>query len=365
MSKVRLRHKQLMIAGIVGAVIMLLISLFIFILIVRNIQDANRNDRVEEMQQLQDAQKILQQEMKKVPVVIRKNGVKAGDVLAESDIKTIDVPSASVPANIMKKENIVGKYTKIDLPQNTPITESMLFEKGVTVADLRNQEFKLIKLPSKLDSKQFVDVRIKFPTGEDYIVLAKKKVSDLAGNIITFQMTEQDILLMSSAIVDAYINDATIYSLSYVDPYMQKEAIVTYPPKDAVNKLIKSDPNIVERATEQLESRKRTVLEMNLRSMTEEERAKYNTGAGIGTSSNSTDTSSSSGYTSSQPPVKDAIPMSEANSESPESQTQSLSHTVDNSVTNPQPVTQPVPVETDTQLDSKIYGETPQTTVKP
>ncbi|CCC86264.1 zinc metalloprotease ZmpB (plasmid) [Paenibacillus polymyxa M1] len=365
MSKVRLRHKQLMIAGVVGAVIMSLIGLVIMILVIRNIQDSYRVDRVKVEQQLQDANKTIQQEMKQVPVVIRKNGVKAGDVLSESDIKTINVPSASVPANIMRKENIVGKYTKIDLPQNTPVTQSMLFEKGVTAADLRNQEFKLIQLPTKLDSRQFVDVRIKFPTGEDYIVLAKKKVSDLAGNVITFQMNEQDILLMSSAIVDAYINDATIYALSYVDPYMQKEAIVTYPPKDSVNKLIKSDPNIVERATEQLESRKRTVLEMNLRSMTEEERAKYNAGAGIGTSGSPADTSNNSGYSSSQPPVKDAIPTNEANSEGAESPTQTITPTGDNDVSNLQPVPQPVTVEPDTQSESKIYGETSQTTVKP
>lgn len=364
MSKIRLRQKQLILAGVVGAVIMMLIALFVMILIVRNMQAASSNERVEVEQKVQDYEKIIQQEMKKVPVVIKKNGLKAGDVLAESDIKTIEVPSASAPANIMSKESIVGKYTKIDLPQNTAVSQSMLFEKGVTANDLRNQEFKLIQLPTKLDSRQFVDVRIKFPTGEDYIVLGKKKVSDLTGNIITFQMNEQDILLMSSAIVDAYINDATIYALSYVDPYMQSEAIVTYPPKESVKNLIKSDPNIVERATEQLESRKRTVLEMNLRSMTPEERAKYNTGAGIGTN-NTSSSSSESGYSSDQPPVRGSIPTKDAYNDNSETQTQAETPPTTEKESSQQPVQQPTPVETETQTDSKVYGETPGNTVTP
>ncbi|MGY3386801.1 hypothetical protein ACVWZB_004755 [Paenibacillus polymyxa] len=359
MSKIRLRQKQLIMAAVVGAVIMALIALAIMIFVIKNIQDSYRDDRVGLEQDLQNANKTIQQEMKKVPVVIRKNGVKAGDALSESDIKLIDVPSATVPANIMRKENIVGKYVKIDMPQNTPITGSMLFEKGVTANDLRNQEFKLIQLPTKLDSRQFVDVRIKFPTGEDYIVLGKKKVSDLTGNIITFQMNEQDILLMSSAIVDAYINDATIYALSYVDPYMQSEAIVTYPPKESVKNLIKSDPNIVQRATEQLESRKRTVLEMNLRSMTPEERAKYNTGAGIGTSN--TSSTSENGYSSDQPPVRGSIPTKDVYNGNTGARSEPVTSETSSTVPGPQPT----PVETETQTDSKVYGETPENTVTP
>ena len=54
----------------------------------------------------------------------------------------------------------------------------MLFENGVTPRDLRNQEFSYVSLPSKLKKDDVVDVRINFRTGQDYIVLGKKKVKE-------------------------------------------------------------------------------------------------------------------------------------------------------------------------------------------
>ena len=67
------------------------------------------------------------------------------------------------------------------------------FEEGITPHDLRNQEFRLIE-PSKLDKDEFVDVRVKFPTGQDYIVLSKKKVKDLANGTIWYEMNEKRFL---------------------------------------------------------------------------------------------------------------------------------------------------------------------------
>jgi hypothetical protein len=303
-----------MLACAVGAVVTLIVCLTISVLLFRSFETDYSQEIAQLEQELADTKQILQQEMRQVPVVV--NDHKAGDALAETDIALVNIPAASVPENVLNKEDIVGKYTKIDLPKNTAVTESMLFKNGVTADDMRNQEFTLIQLPAKLGPDQFVDVRIKFPTGEDYIVLSKKKVKDLSGGLISYEMDEQEILMMSSAIVDAYINEATIYALSYVDPYMQDKAIVTYPPKDEVKKLIQSDPNIVKVATEQLESRKRTVLEMNLAAMSEAERSRYSTGATstgsyseAAAASNAMADSGGSGYTSQLPPVKDALPV--------------------------------------------------------
>lgn len=83
-------------------------------------------------------------------------------------------------------------------------------------------------------------------------MLSKKKVKDLANGTIWYEMNEKEILTMSSAIVDAYINDASIYALSYVDPYVQDGAYVTYPANEKVLDLIESDPNIVEVAKQSL-----------------------------------------------------------------------------------------------------------------
>ncbi|MFM9279129.1 SAF domain-containing protein [Paenibacillus jiagnxiensis] len=370
MSRLRVRHRQLVLACAVGAVVTLIVCLTIGVLLFRSFETDYSQETAQLEQELADTKQILQQEMRQVPVVVSDH--KAGDALAETDIALVNIPAASVPENVLNKEDIVGKYTKIDLPQNTAVTKSMLFENGVTPDDMRNQEFRLIQLPAKLGPDQFVDVRIKFPTGEDYIVLSKKKVKDLSGGLISYEMDEQEILMMSSAIVDAYINEATIYALSYVDPYMQDKAIVTYPPKDEVKKLIQSDPNIVKVATEQLESRKRTVLEMNLAAMSETERGRYSTGAaGAGSyseaasASNGLTDSSSSGYASQLPPVKDALPVEGNGYAESQHTTSSNSPTppANGKAQNPKLLEETA--GTAAASDDVIYGQMPESNVQP
>ncbi|MDP4095277.1 SAF domain-containing protein [Paenibacillus sp. P96] len=363
MSRLRVRHRQLILACAVGAVVMLIICLTIGVLLFRNFETDYSQETAELEQELADTKKVLQQEMRQIPVVI--NDHKAGDALAETDIALVNIPAASVPENILNKEDVVGKYTKIALPKNTAITKSMLFENGVTPDDLRNQEFKLIQLPATLGPDQFVDVRIKFPTGEDYIVLSKKKVKDLSNNLISYEMDEQEILMMSSAVVDAYINEATIYALSYVDPYMQDKAIVTYPPKDEVKKLIQSDPNIVKVATEQLESRKRSVLEMNLAAMSEEDRS-----SGTGSSSEGPPVSSraaesdGTGYSSQLPPVKDALATDpNAYEEGQQSSSPTVGLSANGEAESPKPVEEAE--EAAAAGDEVIYGQTPKSSVQP
>ncbi|WP_025680114.1 SAF domain-containing protein [Paenibacillus massiliensis] len=317
MSRFRLRHRQLALAVGIGAAITLLICTAVGIWIMKSVQGDYSEQRSALEIQLVEAQEILNQEFKEVPLVSRART--AGDQLSAEDIAMVRLPVTALPENSLALEDVIGKYTKISLPRNTPVTASMLFTKGVTAADIRNQEFRLIQLPQKLKQREFVDVRIKFPTGEDFIVLSKKEIKDLSGDLITYEMSEEEILMMSSAIVDAYIHDATIYALSYVDPYMQKNAVVTYPPKQEVRKLIQSDPNIVAIATKQLEIRKRETLEAHLINMSEADRQNFKAGAGIqNQSKNGLSTSyiekGSNEYTSELPPVMSSYPTSSTDS---------------------------------------------------
>ncbi|WP_055105811.1 SAF domain-containing protein [Paenibacillus ihumii] len=276
MSRIRLRQKQLLTAGAIGGAIILLICLIIGYLYVSSIQK-KYVQRISEVEtKLAAAEKQLNEE--RVNVAILSDDYKAGDLITEKDIVSVSVPRSVVPDNAVLEKDIIGKYSKIDLKKNTLITNAMLFEEGITPDDLRNQEFNLIQLPLKLTTRDFVDIRIKFPTGQDYIVLSKKKVADLNNGTVWHQLKEEEILFMSSAIVDAFINDATIYALSYVDPYMQEKAHVTYPPNPKVQELIMSNPNIIGIATMAMEQRNRERLERDLREMPEQERQKYISG---------------------------------------------------------------------------------------
>lgn len=193
----------------------------------------------------------------------------AGEKLNASDLIMSELPSDQIPDDyIASKENIAGKMTKIALKQNTLITESLLYVAEPASDDLRNREISFVKIPGVLKAKDVIDVRIQFPTGQDYILLSKKKVKDLKASTLTLTLTEAEILSISSAVVDAYLHKASIYALTYVEPELQNSAIPTYPPNDQVLKLIAKDPNIIKQAEHGLSITSRALLEQDLSVLT-------------------------------------------------------------------------------------------------
>ena len=69
-------------------------------------------------------------------------------------------------------------------------------------------------------------------------------------------MSEADIVMLNSAIVESYIMKASnIYIAKYVEPGMQEKAANTYVPTAEVIRLIETDSNIVATAKNELTSR--------------------------------------------------------------------------------------------------------------
>lgn len=70
---------------------------------------------------------------------------------------------------------------------------------------------------------------------------------------------------MASAIVDASIVEGTVlYAVPYIAPEIQDEAVRTYPVNPGVQKLILEDPNIINKAVTELESRNRELFEKRI-----------------------------------------------------------------------------------------------------
>ena len=100
----------------------------------------------------------------------------------------------------------------------------------------------------------FVDVRISFADGGDFVLLSKKEIQaieplgDEGTNSLWFIVSEEELLRLSSAVVDVYLNEGcTIYAIEYVSKN-QKEAVVNYVVSDLVKQLMEENPNIVEKA---------------------------------------------------------------------------------------------------------------------
>ena len=149
---------------------------------------------------------------------------------------------------------------KIDLNKNTVMSADMIEESNErTTDDLREQEYNMITLPTDLKDNDVIDIRLRIPTGEDYIVQSKKRVklvgtgndgdASTYANTISIKQSEGDILTMSAAIVDAYrMKGCKFYATKYTDPGLQNQAQLTYIPSTETEYLIQRDPNIVDKA---------------------------------------------------------------------------------------------------------------------
>jgi hypothetical protein len=275
-SVIRQRTKNLIYAGLVGVLATAVISVGLGIYSYSQWTNEKAIIRAEYEQKLVEAEKIKQEQMKqKKQVLVAKHDIKAGKKLSADDFTPAELPIDQVPENIIvNNKQLEGKFTKIDISKNGTIIPSMLFEDGITPDDLRKLEYTEIMLPTKLKKEEYVDVRVNFPTGQDYIVLGKKKVKDLMNGTVWFDVNEQEILSMSSAVIDAYLNDAKIYALSYVDPYMQDSPIVNYPVNQKVLDLINTDPNLKRIAKSELSKNARILLDRDLDSMSAEQKQK-------------------------------------------------------------------------------------------
>ena len=70
---------------------------------------------------------------------------------------------------------------------------------------------------------------------------------------IWLNLSEDEILSMSCAIVEAYrINGSKLYATKYTDPGMQEAATPTYPLSSETVSLIRSNPNVTEKAESNL-----------------------------------------------------------------------------------------------------------------
>lgn len=150
-----------------------------------------------------------------------------GDVITSSDIVIANVKGESNPTDSFSKSDlnsIVGRRLKVSANAKTLVTSSLFYEEEKTPSmDTRLQEFNMITLPSDLKVGDYIDIRMRFPTGEDYLVLVGEKVQSFGAlnsesNTIFLRLSEEEIIRMSSAIIESYIRDGVyLYANKYVD----------------------------------------------------------------------------------------------------------------------------------------------------
>ncbi len=168
------------------------------------------------------------------------------------------------------REDLLGKRLKISLTKGAALQADLVYEGAPVTEDERSVEIRELYLPQTLHENEFVDVRIVFPNGEDYLVVGHKRVyriiRDEEGEQQTVQLRfrEEELLRYQAARVDTTVyRDCALYAVPYVGEF-QQAAEVYYPVNPAVFRLMEWDPNITDLFLVQEEQERRTVLETHL-----------------------------------------------------------------------------------------------------
>lgn len=191
--------------------------------------------------------------------------ISMGEYITKDNIEYKKVFSTQPEATYFTKDDI-GKMVIVDIKEGTHLLSTMVTE-NIVDTDLRETSYNVITVNTNITHNDMVDIRILYPNGENYIVLSKKyiKFFDESKEENYFWLLEEEILRMSSAIVDAYLyQGAVLYTTKYIEPNVQSESIITYTPSLVAIELIRNSPNIIKIASEYLNQEVRKNLENRL-----------------------------------------------------------------------------------------------------
>ena len=165
---------------------------------------------------------------------------------------------------------------KVNLSANSILTTDLIVKNKVLANDVRITEYNMLELPTTVQEGDFVDIRLTLPNGQNFIVLPKQEIKSILDTTLRFEMTEDEILIMNSAIVEAYIiTGSKFYVSQYIEPGIQEEAIPTYTPTNEVRQIINGDPNIVQEARNRLSELFNNEANSNLRTWVDRAREPF------------------------------------------------------------------------------------------
>lgn len=199
------------------------------------------------------------------------NGIESGKTIQSTDVIVASLPSDKTPedaiiatqaeldgtlpidveSSVISNNDSEGlTYTnaaRCDIAKGTILSLSVLKRENLDPTS-RIIEYNMLTLPTMLEVEDYVDVRIAFPNGQDLLVVAHKSVEEINGaNTISLFLSEAEILMMNSAIIENYVVKG---SNMYVTKYRTNQAVdeiknqITYVPTQEVKDLVAANSNI-------------------------------------------------------------------------------------------------------------------------
>lgn len=150
-------------------------------------------------------------------VAVLTGDVIQGEVITSDMVTKVRVHNKTVPTGALSVGEISGQVAKYNIAANVPLTDSMLTDQ-IIAADIRSQEINTVLMPSDLTESDYIDIRIMYPNGTDYIVLAQKQVKSISGQTMWLDLAEDERLILNSAMVDSFLTTGTkLYATKYAD----------------------------------------------------------------------------------------------------------------------------------------------------
>ena len=256
-------NKLKLVISILVAVVIILLACIAIIYVGKKALD-EKQAQINELQYEIDANKQI--------VYVAMADISAGETLTEGENIMKQEIFTGLESDYYMQDDMVGGIAVLDIKALQPIQTNMVTSLSIQ-KDTREYEIAVANLMTDQEEYDYVDVRIMFPTGEDYTILTKKDMHNLNLESCVFYsyLNEDEILRMASATIDAYTVTGTyIYTTRYVEPSLQDEPTPNYVVRPEVIDLINSDPNILSIAKETLNLQARIDLEERLRGLSDD-----------------------------------------------------------------------------------------------
>lgn len=157
--------------------------------------------------------------------------VKSGTIIEESDLTPVEIPEKSSVGYIVDINDVLGKRYKTDLGAGTILHESLVTENELK-PDSRYIDVPVepTGIPIGLEPGDYIDVRVTFTRGQDFIAMSHKEVVQINSNIIKIVGDEIDNLTLVSLKKDkALYAGCEIYAIQYVEGGVQDSSTNYYP----------------------------------------------------------------------------------------------------------------------------------------
>lgn len=238
-----------------SAVIIILITLFTVSFLVCKKYDSSRIIQLENQ---------MNDNTKEIYVAI--SDIKKGSPI-ESNMVRKEKRNLEMDTSFLFTKEDFGMIAITDISADSPILLSLVTEQEDNCDRTQREiNYTRIQFGRELKAGDYVDVRIRYLDGEDYIVVSKCKVtiSDLDTQTASLLLSEEDQLMLSSALNDCFMYKATVYLAKYTHPNIQEATKVTYQPYIDVIDQIMNNTNIDQVRNSNLDITKRIAIEKRL-----------------------------------------------------------------------------------------------------